>query len=322
MFFFQKDYFREARGQHLKVFFYSLFIIILATIAIMIIPAVIIGIGVGLSNDENFATGILGLIFGFLILLAGSVFVLMPLQYSIYAYYMYGYKKRDIEFRDGLFLFRKGNYWKSIGLILLLVIMVFAISSVVSGVIYGVGFGILSLVGVGSALFDPDMIETLSMPATVVLISVQFLLAFLQFVVSLLIAISMAMILLNHIDQPQNTLGSKFSKGLSIAFRSGKDLLKLFFSNVLLNLLPFLIMFIFAIIAVGVAFVDSSINNSFGISIIVMTLFVIGFIVATAFVAYLQTGSFISYYFEGRDLYESKDETSYEDIDTQHITMS
>lgn len=324
MFFFQRDYFREARGQHLKIFFYSLLMMILASVAIMILPAVLIGMGVGLANEENFAPGILGLIFGVVILFAGSIFILMPLQYSIYAYYMFGYTGKDVEFRDGLFLFKKGNYWKSIGLILLLFIMMFAISSLVSGVIYGVGFGILSLLGAGSALFDPDTIETLSVPAIIAFIGVQLLLAFLQFVVSLLIAISMAMIVLNHIDQPQNTLGSKFSKGLSIAFKSGKDLLKLFFSNVLLNLVPFLIMFIFIIIVILTAFVSPALGDSMIISVVGVAVFVIGFIVATAFVTYLQLGSFISYYFQGRDYYEGRYETAYEeaDADAQHITMS
>ena len=326
MFFFHRDYFRNARGQHLKVFFYGLLMMLLAFILMTVLTVVVFGGGMGMIFGDYIALGIMTFIFGGLLLLAFSILVLMPLQYSIYAYYMYGYNGTDFSFKDGLILFRKGNFWKSVGIILLLMIMAMVISSVVSGVVYGLVFVVASLFGVGSALIDPEGIEALSIGASIVLIILQFVLAMFQIAFSILTQLAITMVMLNHIDQPQTTLGSKLAKGLTIAFQSFKDLLKLLFSNFILMILPVILIFA-AIIIMVVAGLTLSTSDTMPVGIAVgMIILTIGIMIMYIFIGYYMIGSFISYYFNGRDRYERKHEAPSQDDyrvdDTQHITMS
>lgn len=326
MFFFHKDYFRNARGQHIKIFFYGVFMMILALVLLSVVTAVTVGGGMGLIANDYTGIGITTIIFGVLAIFVISVLILMPLQYSIYAYYMYGYKGQNVRFSDGLILFRKGNYWRTIGLILLLTIAMMLISSLTSGVIYGIGFVITSLFGLGSAMFDPDQLENIGMGATILFLIIQFVLSILQMAVYLIAQIGVAMIVLNHIDQPQTTLGSKISKGLTIAFKSFKELLKLLFSNFILIVAPIILMF-GAIITIMITMIGFNTVDSFSVgAAITITLISIIFTILFIFIGYYMTGSFISYYFNGRDRYERKHELpsqdDYRDVNTQHITMS
>ena len=326
MFFFHRDYFRNARGQHIKIFFYGVFMMILALVLLSVVTAVTVGGGMGLIANDYTGIGITTIIFGVLAIFVISVLILMPLQYSIYAYYMYGYKGQNVRFSDGLILFRKGNYWRTIGLILLLTIAMILISSLTSGVIYGIGFVITSLFGLGSAMFDPDQLENIGMGATILFLIIQFVLSILQMAVYLIAQIGVAMIVLNHIDQPQTTLGSKISKGLTIAFKSFKELLKLLFSNFILMIIPVILIFA-AIITMLIAGLTFSTSDTMSVSLVIgMIILTIGITIMYIFIGYYMIGSFISYYFNGRDRYERKHELpsqdDYRDDDAQHITMS
>lgn len=326
MFFFHRDYFRNARGQHIKIFFYGIFMMILALVLLSVVTAVTVGGGMGLIANDYTGIGITTIIFGVLAIFVISVLILMPLQYSIYAYYMYGYKGQNVRFSDGLILFRKGNYWRTIGLILLLTIAMMLISSLTSGVIYGIGFVITSLFGLGSAMFDPDQLENIGMGATILFLIIQFVLSILQMAVYLIAQIGVAMIVLNHIDQPQTTLGSKISKGLTIAFKSFKELLKLLFSNFILMIIPVILIFA-AIITMLIAGLTFSTSDTMSVSLVIgMIILTIGITIMYIFIGYYMIGSFISYYFNGRDRYERKHELpsqdDYRDDDAQHITMS
>ncbi len=326
MFFFHRDYFRNARGQHIKIFFYGIFMMILALVLLSVVTAVTVGGGMGLIANDYTGIGITTIIFGVLAIFVISVLILMPLQYSIYAYYMYGYKGQNVRFSDGLILFRKGNYWRTIGLILLLTIAMMLISSLTSGVIYGIGFVITSLFGLGSAMFDPDQLENIGMGATILFLIIQFVLSILQMAVYLIAQIGVAMIVLNHIDQPQTTLGSKLAKGLTIAFQSFKELLKLLFSNFILMIIPVILIFA-AIITMLIAGLTFSTSDTMSVSLVIgMIILTIGITIMYIFIGYYMIGSFISYYFNGRDRYERKHELpsqdDYRDDDAQHITMS
>ena len=326
MFFFHRDYFRNARGQHIKIFFYGVFMMILALVLLSVVTAVTVGGGMGLIANDYTGIGITTIIFGVLAIFVISVLILMPLQYSIYAYYMYGYKGTDFSFKDGLILFKKGNFWKSVGIILLLMIMAMVISSVVSGVVYGLVFVVASLFGAGSALIETEAIETLSIGASIVLIILQFVLAMFQIAFSILLQLAITMVMLNHIDQPQTTLGSKLAKGLTIAFQSFKDLLKLLFSNFILMIIPVILIFA-AIITMLIAGLTFSTSDTMPVSLVIgMIILTIGITIMYIFIGYYMIGSFISYYFNGRDRYERKHELpsqdDYRDDNPQHITMS
>ncbi|CAD2072079.1 hypothetical protein [Phocicoccus pinnipedialis] len=328
MFFFHKDYFRNARGQHLKIFFYGAAMMILALIITALVTLVTFGGGIGLIFGDYIGLGVMTLVFGGLALFVMMVLVLMPLQYSIYAYYMYGYNNADFRFTDGLLLFKKGNFWKSVGIIILLNIMFFVLSGVIYGVIYGTGFAIASLFGVGSAMFNPDAAEALGVGAMGVLIVIQFGLAFIQMAVYLLAQIAISMIMLNHIDQPQTSLGSKLAKGLTIAFKSMKDLIKLLLSNFILIAIPVILHFV-AIIVIGISGLSLGSPDSLVFPVgVAISMGVVGvvFMIMYIFIGYYMIGSYISYYFNGRDAYEAKYETpndnNYGPEDTQHITIS
>lgn len=304
-------YRKNASGQHLKVFGFTILQLIICVLipSVLIMGAILLPMLLTLTDISGEAIGIgmaLWALLIFVIWIVAVLFVITPIFIGILNYFASAYKGKDFSFGEPYRVFKSGNYSKLIKIALLVFVLYFALSLVIGVVVNMVmTVAVLPFMPLAAMLDSPGgEVMTGGFIALIIgFIILMFLIAIVAYIPYIIMYIYFAIVFMVYIDEPQTPTVDKLKIAWDVCFRSGASMVKLFFSHLILYILMTLAMFI---LFGGAGFASLFITESPAlIAVLVITGFILTVLI-TLYISYLVVGSLVAYYFTGRDLLDDK----------------
>lgn len=309
MFKFQKDFYKNGQGLHLKTILFSVLASIIMTI-IMLIPGAAFLIGVitmsatqnditGEPSGAGVATFIISMIIGLILSLVVYIFILIPMAYGMLKYYKDTDLSRTPRFKDLFMFLKKGNYVKTLKLTLIIFVLSVAIYIIIYIVVFIVEIIFFGIFGTSMAIMQPD-----SSGSNVGVMSISLIILILFMIVVMLaifipiyyIIIFIANTILVHVDQRSLPTFTKLSIGWNITSKGPNSAWKLLFSNLLYFIIAYIILAVISIIALLIISLLPTV-----LQIICGVILYIISIVYLIAISYLVYGSVVNFYHKNKN---------------------
>lgn len=305
MFQYVSSYRRNASGNHGKVIGFTILQSLLCVVlpSILIFGVMLLPLLLTMTDVSGEAVGVaagLWMLVMFLVYILVMIFVIYPIFVGILRYFASAYKGKEFSFGEAYKVFKKGNYSKLIKIALLVFVLYFVLSLII-GLVVNILMTVvlIPLMPLGMMMEDPNAAMTgASVALVITAVVLMFIVTIIAYIPYIILYIYFATVFMVYIDEPHIPTMDKLKVAWDIVFRSEASMIKLFFSNLLLYILVFAVMFV---IMIGLGLISAFVTNS---PAVILTLFIISGLLAlivTVWISYLIVGSIVAYYFAGRE---------------------